>query len=138
MSTCASRYVESGHRTLHSLTPTGKHLSSHAKEARAKGESEQRLFALPVWRETPFFSPREGAALAWTEAVTDIGRSGVRDALYDEARRDLDPDRPPESIGESCLADAWPTSALARPLSMWPHVAILDRWRREFASSRTT
>ena len=58
----------------------------HTKDARAKGETEQRLFAVPVWRETPFFSPRERAALAWTEAVTDIGRNGVSDALYDEAR----------------------------------------------------
>ena len=58
----------------------------HTKDARAKGETEQRLFAVPVWRETPFFSPRERAALAWTEAVTDIGHRGVGDALYDEAR----------------------------------------------------
>jgi AhpD family alkylhydroperoxidase len=58
----------------------------HTKDARAKGETEQRLFAVPVWRETPFFTPRERAALAWTEAVTEIGRSGVSDALYDEAR----------------------------------------------------
>jgi AhpD family alkylhydroperoxidase len=58
----------------------------HTKDARAKGETEQRLFAVPVWRETPFFSPRERAALAWTEAVTEIGRSGVSDGLYDEAR----------------------------------------------------
>lgn len=58
----------------------------HTKDARAEGETEQRLFAIPVWRETPFFSPRERAALAWTEAVTDIRRTGVGDALYDEAR----------------------------------------------------
>jgi AhpD family alkylhydroperoxidase len=58
----------------------------HTKDARAKGETEQRLFAVSVWRETPFFSPRERAALAWTEAVTDIGRNGMTDALYDEAR----------------------------------------------------
>jgi AhpD family alkylhydroperoxidase len=58
----------------------------HTKDARAKGETEQRLFAVSVWRETPFFSPRERAAMAWTEAVTDIGRNGVTDALYDEAR----------------------------------------------------
>jgi AhpD family alkylhydroperoxidase len=61
----------------------------HTKDARAKGETEQRLFAVPVWRETPFFSPRERAALAWTEAVTEIGRSGVSDALYDEARAEF-------------------------------------------------
>jgi AhpD family alkylhydroperoxidase len=58
----------------------------HTKDARARGETEQRLFAVPVWRETPFFNPRERAALAWTEAVTDIARGGVSDALYDEAR----------------------------------------------------
>lgn len=58
----------------------------HTKDARAKGETEQRLYAVPVWRETPFFSPRERMALAWTEAVTDIERRGVSDALYDEAR----------------------------------------------------
>jgi AhpD family alkylhydroperoxidase len=58
----------------------------HTKDARAKGETEQRLYAVSVWRETPFFNPRERAALAWTEAVTDIGRSGVSDDLYDEAR----------------------------------------------------
>ena len=57
----------------------------HTKDARAKGETEQRLYAVPVWRETPFFSPRERAALAWTEAVTEIGRAGVSDALYENA-----------------------------------------------------
>ena len=58
----------------------------HTKDARAKGETEQRLFAVPVWHETPFFSPRERTALAWTEAVTQIGPSGVSDALYGEAQ----------------------------------------------------
>ena len=58
----------------------------HTKEARADGETEQRLYAVPVWRETPFFTPRERAALAWTEAVTEIGRAGVPDDVYAEAR----------------------------------------------------
>ena len=58
----------------------------HTKDARAHGETEQRLFAVPVWHETPFFSPRERAALAWTEGVTDIALDGVGDELYDEAR----------------------------------------------------
>jgi AhpD family alkylhydroperoxidase len=58
----------------------------HAREALAKGETERRLFAVPVWREGPFFTSRERTALAWTEAVTNIGRDGVDDALYDEAR----------------------------------------------------
>ena len=61
----------------------------HTKDARARGETEQRLYAVPVWRETPFFSPRERAALAWTEAVTELGRTGVPDAVYDEARAEF-------------------------------------------------
>ena len=58
----------------------------HTRDARARGETEQRLFAVPVWRETPFFTPRERAALAWSETVTEIGRSGVSDPVYEEAR----------------------------------------------------
>lgn len=58
----------------------------HTKEARADNESEQRLYAIPVWHETPFFTPRERAALAWTDAVTELGREGVSDAVFDEVR----------------------------------------------------
>ncbi|MGI8508858.1 MAG: carboxymuconolactone decarboxylase family protein [Gemmatimonadaceae bacterium] len=58
----------------------------HTKDARAVGETEQRLYAVPVWRETPFFNPRERAALAWTESVTDLGHTGVPDGVYEEAR----------------------------------------------------
>jgi AhpD family alkylhydroperoxidase len=58
----------------------------HSKEARASGETEQRIYAIAVWRETPFFTPRERAALAWTEAVTELGREGVPDDVYAVAR----------------------------------------------------
>lgn len=61
----------------------------HSRDARAAGESEQRLYAVPVWRETPFFSPRERAALAWTEAVTDVGHTAVPDEVYAEAHAQL-------------------------------------------------
>ena len=61
----------------------------HTKDARAAGETEQRLYAVPVWRETPFFTPRERAALAWTEAVTRIGE-GVADEDYAAARAEFD------------------------------------------------
>lgn len=54
----------------------------HTKDARFHGETEQRLYAVPVWRETPFFTPRERAALAWAEAVTDISRGGPSDELF--------------------------------------------------------
>lgn len=62
-------------------------LDMHTKDARAAGESEQRLYALAAWRETPFFSDRERAALAFTEAVTRVAESGVPDEVYEEARR---------------------------------------------------
>ena len=61
-------------------------IDMHTKDARAAGEAEQRLYALTAWRETPFFTPRERAALAWTEAVTRISDEGVPDALFDHAR----------------------------------------------------
>lgn len=59
----------------------------HTKDARAGGETEQRLYAIPVWRETPFYTLRERAALSWTEAVTELGRTGVPDAVFDDVRR---------------------------------------------------
>lgn len=62
----------------------------HSKDARAAGETEQRLYAVPVWRETPFFTPKERAALAWTEALTELGRAGVPDALYEAVREHFD------------------------------------------------
>ncbi len=61
-------------------------IDMHSKDARAAGETEQRLYALSAWRETPFFTDRERAALAWTEAVTLISDGHVRDEIYTEAR----------------------------------------------------
>lgn len=62
----------------------------HSKDARANGESEQRLYALSVWREAPFFTPRERAALAWVEAVTEITTGHVPDDIYRLAREHFD------------------------------------------------
>jgi alkylhydroperoxidase family enzyme len=59
----------------------------HSKHARANGETEQRLYALDAWRETPFFTDRERAALSWTEAVTLISRDRVPDSVYEEVRQ---------------------------------------------------
>ncbi len=61
-------------------------LDIHSKDARAKGESEQRLYGLSVWWDTPYYSDRERAALAWTEAVTNISENGVPDELYERAK----------------------------------------------------
>jgi AhpD family alkylhydroperoxidase len=58
-------------------------LDMHTKDARALGETEQRLYALCAWRETPFFTDRERAALEWTEAVTQVASSHVPDSVYE-------------------------------------------------------
>ncbi|NCT66585.1 MAG: carboxymuconolactone decarboxylase family protein [Rhodanobacteraceae bacterium] len=65
-------------------------LDMHSKDARERGETEQRLYLLNAWREAPFYSERERAAPAWTEAVTRIAEGGVPDALYAEVRRHFD------------------------------------------------
>jgi AhpD family alkylhydroperoxidase len=62
-------------------------LDMHTKDARARGEDEQRLYTLSAWRETPFFTERERVALAWTEAVTEVARSRVPDEVYHLARQ---------------------------------------------------
>jgi AhpD family alkylhydroperoxidase len=62
-------------------------IDMHSKDARAAGETEQRLYALTSWRETPFFTEAERAALAWAEAVTELGRDHVSDEVFAEARR---------------------------------------------------
>ena len=62
-------------------------LDMHTKDARALGETEQRIYALSAWRETPFFSDRERAALEWTEAVTRVSVDHVPDAVYTRWRR---------------------------------------------------
>lgn len=67
-------------------------LDMHTKDARARGESEQRLYLLDAWRESPFYSERERAALAWTEAVTLVAESRVPDAVYEEVRRQFSDD----------------------------------------------
>ncbi len=61
-------------------------LHMHTRDARAKGESEQRIYLLDAWRESPLYSDRERAALAWTEAVTLVSQTHVPDAVYDQAR----------------------------------------------------
>jgi AhpD family alkylhydroperoxidase len=62
-------------------------IDMHTKDARADGESEQRLYALSAWRETPFFTDRERAALEWTEALTLISQNQVPDELYERVRK---------------------------------------------------
>jgi AhpD family alkylhydroperoxidase len=65
-------------------------IDMHTKDARAHGESEQRLYALSAWRETPFFSARERAALAWTEAVTLVAVGPIEEEDYEDVREQFD------------------------------------------------
>ena len=62
-------------------------LDMHTKDARKAGETEQRLYALSAWRETPFYTERERAALEWTEALTLISETDVPDTLYENVRK---------------------------------------------------
>jgi AhpD family alkylhydroperoxidase len=65
-------------------------LDMHSKVLRKGGESEQRIYLLNGWRESPLYTPRERAALAWTEALTLIAETQAPDAVYDEVRRHFD------------------------------------------------
>jgi AhpD family alkylhydroperoxidase len=62
-------------------------LDMHSIDARAAGETEQRLYTLDAWRETPFFTDRERAALAWTEAVTLIAQTHAPDDVYADLQK---------------------------------------------------
>ncbi len=62
-------------------------IDMHSKDARKAGETEQRLYALSAWRETSFYSERERAALAWTEAMTLISKNDMADSLYEEVQK---------------------------------------------------
>ncbi|MGE0704236.1 MAG: carboxymuconolactone decarboxylase family protein [Vicinamibacterales bacterium] len=67
-------------------------LDMHSKDARAGGETEQRLYGLSAWRETPYYSARERAALALTEALTLVSERGVPDDVYERVREQFSED----------------------------------------------
>ena len=62
-------------------------IDMHTKDARSHGESEQRLYGVTAWRETPFYSERERAALAWTESVTRISADQVPEEIYQQVKQ---------------------------------------------------
>ncbi|HWB16616.1 MAG TPA: carboxymuconolactone decarboxylase family protein [Vicinamibacterales bacterium] len=67
-------------------------LDMHSKDARAHGETEQRLYGLDAWRETPYYSARERAALEWTEALTLVADTRVPDEVYERVRKQFPED----------------------------------------------
>jgi AhpD family alkylhydroperoxidase len=87
-------------------------IDMHTKDARAQGETEQRIYALSAWRETPFFTPRERAALAWTEALTNIQWQHAPDDVFEEA------------VHEFGEADLVKLSLAITQINAWNRIAI--------------
>ena len=92
-------------------------LDMHWKDARANGDNEQRLYSLDAWRESPYYTDRERAALAWTESVTLVSQTHVPDDVYEEAKR---------HFSEKELAD------------LTVAVATINAWNRLAIAARTT
>src|SRR5215468_3257951 len=90
-------------------------LDMHSLDARAVGETEQRLYTLDAWEETPFFTERERAALAWTEAVTLLSETHVPDDVYEETKK---------HFSEKEIVDL--TLAVGM-INMWNRLAISTR-----------
>jgi AhpD family alkylhydroperoxidase len=90
-------------------------IDMHWKDLRAAGENEQRLYGLDAWEESPYYSPRERAAMRWTEAVTLIREGHVPDQVYREVR---------EQFNEQELSDL--TIAIAT-INAWNRIAISAR-----------
>src|SRR4051812_36703250 len=110
------------HKLIHLLKLRASQLNGcaycidmHSIDARAAGESEQRLYALDAWRETPFFSDRERAGLAWVEAITLVSQTHVPDEVYDEARR---------HFSEKEIFDL---TFIASTINAWNRIAIASR-----------
>jgi AhpD family alkylhydroperoxidase len=82
-------------------------IDMHTKDARAIGETEQRLYGLAAWRETPYFTSRERAALAFTEAVTLIAGSHVPDAEYQAVTAEFTPDEAAALLSLIVTINAW-------------------------------
>jgi AhpD family alkylhydroperoxidase len=88
-------------------------VNMHSKDARAIGETEQRIYSLPVWRETPFFTDRERSALAFTETVTLVADSHVPAGAYEGVAEHFSPDEVGALLGLIVTINAWNTLAVA-------------------------
>jgi AhpD family alkylhydroperoxidase len=90
-------------------------IDMHSIDARAAGETEQRLYALDAWRETPFFTDRERAGLAWIEAITLVSQTHVPDAVYEEAKA---------HFSDKELFDL---TFIASTINAWNRIAVASR-----------
>ena len=85
----------------------------HSKDARAEGETEQRIYSVPVWRETPFYTPRERAALEWAEIVTKISERGVPDDVYESVRKEFSDEELVELTMAVIVINGWNRLAIS-------------------------
>ena len=100
-------------------------LDMHSNDARKDGETEQRLYLLNAWEESPLYSPRERAALAWTEAVTRIAETHAPDAAYEEVRRHFSE------------AETVNLTTLVGLINLWNRIAIGFRSQHPVGSTAT-
>src|SRR6188474_80004 len=82
-------------------------LDMHTKDARGAGETEQRIYTLDAWRETPFFTDRERAALEWTEAVTLVAETRVPDDVYQQVRQQFSEEELVELTFAVIVINSW-------------------------------
>jgi AhpD family alkylhydroperoxidase len=90
-------------------------IDMHSIDARSTGETEQRLYALDAWRETPFFSDKERAALAWIESVTLVAQTHVPDEVFEEVKK---------YFSEKEIVNL---TIVAATINMWNRLAISTR-----------
>lgn len=101
-------------------------LAMHTKDARKNGESEERIYALNAWRESPLYTPAERAVLAFTEAVTLISDEHVPDDIYNEMKRHFDD----KQIAQILMAIV--------TINSWNRIAIATRMVPQYASEKTS
>lgn len=100
-------------------------LDMHWKDLRALGENEQRLYSLDAWRECPYYTDRERAALAWTEAVTFVANGQVPDAVYDTCRPHFDDRELSNLTLVVATINAWNRLSIAARLTPGRYVSTL-------------
>jgi len=88
-------------------------IDMHSKDARELGETEQRLYELDAWRETPFYTDRERAALEWTESVTLVSQTHVPDSVYEEVRKQFNEKELVDLTYAIAAINAWNRLAIA-------------------------
>lgn len=88
-------------------------IDMHWKDARAGGETEQRLYGLPAWRESPYYTPSERAALAWTECLTQVSTNGAPDESFAALREHFTDTQITELTWSIAAINAWNRMAIA-------------------------